>query len=77
MILLAAAAIAASAPAPAPQTAPAQPVAATIRATASVRIISGTSISWAHGSADQPKIRLTQLRGSAGDSQPVRLIEFE
>ena len=73
MILLAAAAIAATAPA----TAPARPVGATARATASVRIISGASISWGKASADQPKIRLTQVRGAAGDSQPIRLVEFE
>ena len=77
MILLAAAAIAASAPATAPASAPARPVGATVRATASVRIISGASISWGKASADQPKIRLTQVRGAAGDSQPIRLVEFE
>ena len=77
MILLAAAAIASSAPAAGPATEAARPVGATARATATVRIISGASISWGKASADQPKIRLTQLRGGAGDSQPIRLVEFE
>ena len=73
MFLLAAAAIAASAPG----IAPARPASATVRATASVRIISGASIHWDRASGDLPRMRVTQLRSASGERQPIRLIEFE
>lgn len=73
MLLFAAALIAASTPdAVAPR-----PVGASVRATASVRIISGTTISWNDISGEQPRMRLTQVRDATGTAQPIRLIEFE
>ena len=74
MFMLAAAAAIAI---PSPDAAPAPPVRATVRATASVRILSGTAISWGTASSDVPKIRVTQVRDAAGAVQPIRLIEFE
>ena len=76
MLLLAAATLAASSP----QTvtaAPSRPVSAAVRATASVRILNGVSISWGQVSGDLPKIRVARLRGADGGTQPIRLIEFE
>ncbi len=77
MFLLAAAAIAASSPGSAPERTPVASVRATASATASVRILSSVGIRWGEPSADLPRMRLTQLRGSGGDLQPIRLIEFE
>ena len=76
MLLLASAALAASAPQTVP-AAPSRPASATVRATASVRILNGASISWGQVSADLPKIRVARLRGADGGTQPIRLIEFE
>lgn len=61
----------------APDAAPAPPVRATVRATASVRILSGVAINWGSASSDLPKVRLTQVRDTTGAAQPIRLIEFE
>lgn len=77
MLLLAAVAIAASAPQAAPVPPPARTASATVRGTASVRILNGASISWGQMSPDLPKVRVTRLRGADGGAQPVRLIEFE
>ncbi len=73
MFMLLAAAIAV----PAPEAAPAPPVRATVRATASVRIISGVTIAWGTASSDVPKLRVTKVRDATGAAQPIRLIEFE
>lgn len=77
MLLLATVALAASAPQTVPAAAPTRPASATVRATASVRILNGASISWGQVSADLPKIRVARLRGADGGTQPIRLIEFE
>lgn len=74
MFMLTAAAIIAV---PAPDASPAPPVRATVRATASVRILPGVTISWVTASSDLPKMRLTQVRDATGATQPIRLIEFE
>jgi len=74
MLMLAAAAVLAVST---PDVAPARPVSATVRATASVRIISGTTISWSAASIEQPRMRLTQVRDSSGAAQPIHLIEFQ
>lgn len=73
LMLAAAAAIAVSSP----DAGPSAPVKATVRATASVRIVSGTTISWGTASNDLPRMRLTRVRDAAGTTQPIRLIEFE
>ena len=73
MLAAAAAAIAGASPG----AAPAPPVKATVRATATVRIISGTTISWGTSSSDVPRSRLTQVRDASGAPQSIRLIEFE
>lgn len=73
MLTLAAAVIAASAPAAA---AP-RPAGATVRATASVRIISGATIHWSQTSGELPPLRVIQLREVGGERQPIHLIEFE
>lgn len=77
MFLLAAAAIAASAPQATPGPAPSRTASATVRATASVRILNGTNIHWGQMSPGLPKVRVTRLRGADGGAQSIRLIEFE
>lgn len=74
MLMLAAAAVIAVSASDAP---PARAVSATVRATASVRILSGATISWSGASSEQPTMRLTQIRDASGAVQPIRLIEFE
>jgi hypothetical protein len=76
MLMLAAAAAAAIA-VPAPDAADRRPAGATVRATASVRIISGATISWSAASNGQPRLRLSQVRDASGTVQPIRLVEFE
>jgi hypothetical protein len=73
MLLLAAAALAASTV----PDGPVRPPGATVRATASVRILSSATIRFDEPGAGLPRIRLSQLRGPAGELQPIRLIEFE
>lgn len=60
-----------------PNAAPPRPVSATVRATASIRIISGATISWGTASSELPKMRLSQVRDATGAAQPIKLIEFE
>ena len=73
MLLLAAAALAATA---SPNGTP--PAAgATVRATASVRILSSATIRFDHLEAGLPRLRLSQVRTADGERQPIRLIEFE
>jgi len=74
MFMLAAAAAIAV---PSPDPAPAPPIRATVRATASVRVLSGVTISWGTASGDLPKMRVAQVRDASGAAQPIRLIEFE
>jgi hypothetical protein len=74
MLLLAAiAAMSASA-----QNAPAAPVGASVRAQATIRIITGAFLRLGEGAAsgDAPKAQATVVH-SDGGVQPARLIEFE
>ena len=73
MLAAAAAAIAVSSP----DIAAARPAGASVRATASVRILSSVTISWGATAKDLPKMRLTRLRDASGAEQPIQLIEFE
>ena len=72
-MLAAAAAIAVSPPG----AGEARSASATVRATASVRILSGVSIRWGSTSSELPKLRLSHIRGVSGPPQPIRLVEFE
>lgn len=73
LMLAAAAAIAVSTTA----AAPAPAAGATVRATASVRILTGTTINWSSNSSELPRIRQAQIRDASGAAQTIRLVEFE
>lgn len=77
MFMLATVAATAAIAASSPETAPARPVSATVRATASVRILSGVSIRWGAASSELPKMHLSQMRDASGAAQPIHLVEFE
>ncbi len=70
-------ALAAAIAAPPPDTAGTRPAGATVRATASIRILSGASISWRAPSAGLPVLRSSMVRAADGRAQSIRLIEFE
>ena len=74
MLMLAAAAAIALSPTEAPQP---RTAGASVRATASVRILSSATIRWNETSADLPRLRLTQIRDASGSLKPISLIEFE
>lgn len=72
MFLLAAAALANATPVP-------QPVRASAQARATIRVISGETVSFSRTmpTSNGRPFRDTIVRGAAGEPQPARVIEFE